>query len=105
MKTLTILATLFSLNAFADYSLLSKGTKIECYGVDNQRFILNKARTMIKWETEGESLGYRKITAKKTDKRTYAEFTTDEVTLRLTRGGDSVYFDGDSQTAEDVDCK
>jgi hypothetical protein len=104
MKKSLLLLVLFSLNSFAGYELLAKGAKIVCDGADGQRFTLNQARTKLKWETEGESLGFKRIITKKSDARTYAEFTTQEVTLRLTLAGDSVYFNGDTESTEDVDC-
>ena len=104
-RLVAIVLVLSQSNAFANYSLLSKNTEIICTGSDSQEFRINRARTMIKWGTEGESLGFKKILTQKTDHRSFAEFTTEEVTVRLGAKKDTVYFNGDSGTVEEIDCR
>lgn len=104
-RLIAIVLVLSQSNAFANYSVLAKNTEIVCYGADSQEFRINRARTMIKWETEGESLGFKKILTKKTDHRSFAEFSTEEVTLRLGVRKDTVYFNGDPGTLEEIDCR
>jgi hypothetical protein len=92
-------------HAFADYSLLSTTKRIECYGGEGQLFTLNRTRTQLKWSNEGETEGYQRVLSRRSDGRTFAEFRTAQVTLRLDQRGSSVYYFGERRSAESVTCE
>lgn len=108
MKTKILCLTLmiFSTVANAGYELANNGRKVTCYADDSQVFVLNAARTTIKYAVEGESRGAQRITEIEDDGSVSACYTTSEGTLCLNDGGDgdTFFFDGDSE-ATYVDCE
>lgn len=89
--------------SYADYNLATNSKKVICFAEDNQDFVLNANRTTVKYSTEGESSGAKKITKTKSDNSTYVSYTTSDGTLTLSDEGDTYAFDGDE--AYPVDCK
>ena len=106
MKTLliTLVASLLSLSAYADYNLAANGKKVNCYADDNQSWELNPGRTSIKYTVEGESRGAKKIKKTNTDGDTSVSYQTEEGTLTLSDQGDTWQFKGDTQ-AQLIRCR
>lgn len=89
MKTLMLLAgmALASNAAMASMKLADNGRDVECYGEDNQSWIINADRTTIQYTVEGESSGPKKITGSDTNQVSFTSFTTEDGTLTFnTRG-------------------
>jgi hypothetical protein len=104
MKKLVLGMMLLSSTAMADYQLAKNGKKVVCFAEDNVSFTLNAARTNVKYETEGESLGAKKITKVVTNRSSYVAYTTSELTLKLSNKGDTVQLKGEDE-AYPVDCQ
>jgi uncharacterized protein YdeI (BOF family) len=106
MKKILVLsiAAMISNLAMADFKLASNGKKVSCYDQDNASFELNAKRTTVKYTVEGESKGAQKITHNKSNKTSYASFTTSEGTLVLSDKGDIFQFTGESEVSH-IDCK
>ncbi len=102
-KLILCLAIGVSSTSFAGYDLASNGKKVTCFAEDNQSFDLNAKRTTVKYSTEGESAGAKKITKISSDDATYVSYTTYDGTLTLSDEGDTYGFDGEE--AYPVDCK
>ena len=90
--------------ALANYDLAYNGKAVVCYADDNQSWVLNARRTVIKYMVEGESLGPTKIEEVKSDNKSFASYLTSEGTLTISNEGNFYQF-SDDEEAQQIDCK
>ncbi len=101
---LIIISVLGSFSAVANYNLAKNGKSVVCYADDNIAFVLNAKRTTVKWSSEGESLGPKKIKKVNTDNESFVSYTTVEGKLTLSDKDDTFQF-ADSDEVFSVRCR
>src|SRR5262245_29564289 len=103
MKISIAVTVLLSIGAHADYKLAENEKTVTCSADDNQSWVLNKARTKVKYTVEGESLGARRIINTDTDGQTYVSYPTDEGTLTL--GQKDTWQFSEEDQAQEIECE
>jgi hypothetical protein len=104
MKMILIALSLLGSIAQADFKLANNGKKVVCYADDNQSWELNRARTKLKYTVEGESLGAFRIFDRRSDRRTFVSYSSDEGTLTLGKRRDTFQF-AEADDAFEVSCQ